>query len=269
MIDLSKQVSASLVVFHAAYRGQPPSTASKPLEWRIEQVRSLGIGVEIWLSEQRFASYSADDRTALRDLLSGVYPFTAHSDQSRWEPGKLREEIELASFLGASILVVHLGTLALEDPEPPITGITEIAAFARDHGLMLALENSGRTGIAPLRDALDLVGSAPRASGLGICIDTGHANRSQVRDGVPPAAFLQELREVVVEVHVNDNEGAADLHLPPGEGTTDWPSTLAAIRELRDDAVICLEVTSPDDPVQAIRQSVEFVRATQIRNNMK
>lgn len=258
MIDISKRLSASVTIFHAAYRGQSPQTATMPTVRCVERMLSLGMGIEVWLSE-RLKAYGQEQREALRELLAQVDPISTHSGLSSWDPDKLREEISLSASLGASVMVVHLGTLAFEDPEPPTAGIAEVAAFARDQGLTLALENSGRKSIEVLRKALPLVGDDPRSSGLGLCIDTGHANRSCSRDGITPAAFLEELREAIVEVHVNDNEGSADLHLPPGEGNIDWLAVLAAIRGLRDGSVVCLEITAPADPVVALEQARAFV----------
>ncbi len=227
----------------------------------IQKMLPLGMGIEVWLSE-RLKGYSQEQKETLRDLLAQVDPVSTHSGLSSWVPEQLREEISLSAYLGASALVVHLNTLAFEEPEPPTAGIAEVAAFARDQGLTLALENSGRKSIDVLRNALPIVGDDPRASGLGLCIDTGHANRSCTRDGITPAQFIDELRELIVEVHLNDNEGAADLHLPPGEGTIDWHAVLPAIRALPDGAVVCLEPTSPGDPVQTLERARDFLLST-------
>ncbi len=260
MVGIAKRLSASVAIFHAAYRGRRPDTAGLPVLRCVERILPLGIGVEIWLSERQFRNYTRETTAALRERLQGVEPITAHSNLSRWNPDKLRREIRLSQHLGASVLVVHRNTLGLEDAEPPTSEeLRDIAAYARDHGMVLALENSGRRGIELVRRGIDLIGADPLKTGMGVCIDTGHAHRAMLLDGAPVVDYLTEFREVTVEVHVNDNEGAADLHLPPGEGTIDWHGVIPAIRALPDRTVICLEPTSPGDPATTLAKAKDFV----------
>lgn len=260
MVDIESRIAASMAVFYASYRGTAPKTVSMPGLWSVERIIELGMGVEVWLSEHGFKPQETEKWEALRQMLRRADPVTTHTDLSSWQPGKLRDEIDMSAQLGASVLVVHCNTLGLEDAEPPGAEETRgICAFVRDHGLILALENSGRIGIGTLERALDLVGSNPAETGLGICVDTGHANRSCARDGITPAAFIEKLKDVTVEVHVNDNEGVADLHLPPGEGTIDWHVTLSAMRLLPDHAVVCIEIAAPGDPAVTLGNTRQFL----------
>ena len=101
--------------------------------------------------------------------------------------------------------------------------------FALDNGVMLALENLGKTGIISMRRSLDMIGTEPEKTGMGICIDIGHAHRSCTADGIRPEAYLKEFRDLIIELHVHDNIGDKDLHRPPGEGTIDWGPVVEAI----------------------------------------
>ena len=52
--------------------------------------------------------------------------------------------------------------------------------------------------------------------GVGITIDFGHAN---TRGLVPEFAAIADR---ATHVHIHDNHGASDEHLPLGEGTVPW-----------------------------------------------
>jgi len=255
------KVSASLSVFYMACRGVTPRTSAQPLTQCVGQIIEAGLGVELWLSEHNYAPLAPQAVEELRSLVKTAAPVTAHTNIHTWVPDELRSEITFASSLSATCLVVHPNTFGLERCETPPrpAELRDICAFAKGNGVTLALENSGRTGIGMLRRAVDAVGAAPESTGMGICIDTGHANRARAVDVVDTLAYLEEFRDLIVEVHVNDNEGVEDLHLTPGVGTLDWSALLPAIRSLPRDPVICLEITSAEDPVRALLAARDYV----------
>ena len=52
---------------------------------------------------------------------------------------------------------------------------------------------------------------------LGVCLDTGHANIA-----LGTECAIKELGSNVKELHVHDNFGKSDQHLPVGEGNINW-----------------------------------------------
>jgi sugar phosphate isomerase/epimerase len=80
--------------------------------------------------------------------------------------------------------------------------------------------------------------------GLGLALDTGHAN---LGEGV--AHETTAAGSLLATTHVHDNNGRQDSHLPPGHGTVDWaewgrtldsigyagPIVLECIKHLRED----------------------------------
>jgi len=55
----------------------------------------------------------------------------------------------------------------------------------------------------------------------------GHANTNTRVD-----EFLDKCLERVVHVHLHDNHGTKDEHLPAGQGTVDWKKVCRAIQYL-------------------------------------
>lgn len=263
MLDIAKRMSASVCIFNDPQRNWAPRDRSIPAAQRIGMLTGSGFGVEAWLT--RWNRKPLDDKTigSLVEACRSAWVVSAHTSTHTWSPEKLRDEIRLAAHLGASILVVHPNSLGFESQNepPPAQQIGDLCSFGQDHGVTLALENSGRTGIEMMRQALHHIGD-PISAGLCVCIDTGHANRSRALDGAPAEAYLEEFRDLIIEVHINDNLGDRDLHLPPGEGTIDWGNVIAAMRRLPDDAVICMEIAAPGDPVEVLRAAREFLCRT-------
>ena len=92
------------------------------------------------------------------------------------------------------------------------------------------------------RDTLEnLAGIVSRFPELKIHLDLGHAHVCNLR----PEAFFLRFPGRVAHIHVHDNDGVRDLHLPPGTGSIDWVGTLRQVRS-HYDGTITLEVFSRD-----------------------
>ena len=80
---------------------------------------------------------------------------------------------------------------------------------------------------------------------LGLHLDIGHANLLVPYNTTESilAAYGSRLRHV----HLHDNKGGgADLHMPLGSGTVDYPRAIRALKACGYDGTITLEVFTPD-----------------------
>ena len=75
--------------------------------------------------------------------------------------------------------------------------------------------------------------------GLGFHLDIGHANLN----GNKPERFIEKLHSRLRHVHLSDNNGYEDLHLPVGCGNINWEKTLKKLKEHYDET-ITLEIFS-------------------------
>ena len=126
----------------------------------------------------------------------------------------------------------------------------------------IALENMRRRPDAPNRtgmhlDELSQIISGTDPSTVGICLDTGHANISE--EGGLIAAFEQNV-ERIIHVHLNDNLGQDDLHLPLGQGNIDFEEFSRALAQSAFDGMLELEVEAPeaDDPLAFFEWNLRF-----------
>jgi len=152
------------------------------------------------------------------------------------------ECILAASRLGASVVVIHPGVNMGQNPDVPalvsrsVESIRHLAKTATANGVRVAVESlppaylGGQ--IEQLREIVDGVGS----DAVGVCLDTGHAHL-----GGDVAEWIRALGRRIIAIHLHDNDGTGDQHLPPGEGSIDWASVGDALREIGFSEPITLE----------------------------
>lgn len=76
---------------------------------------------------------------------------------------------------------------------------------------------------------------------LYLHIDIGHANLF----GRNPEQFIRKFHKKIRHIHLHDNDGDKDLHLPMGAGNIDWASLIKTLKE-HYDGTITLEIFSKD-----------------------
>jgi len=143
---------------------------------------------------------------------------------------ELRACLDTAADLGAEKAVLHASTHATE-PEwsqrrtkPRIlASVRELEAYATAHGIELCVENLPED-VFSIRTLKEILAETDAS----LTVDTGHARVSGF-SAADTAAFLDEHRERVSHIHVNDARQARDEHVPVGSGTTDFETTFAPL----------------------------------------
>ena len=109
-----------------------------------------------------------------------------------------------------------------------------------------------------MKRTLNEVGGMSDNSGLGICIDVGHANMRHQDFDDPVASYIDEFRDDLVHFHLADNHGQRDEHLVPGMGTIDWGMVCSKIAEMKFQRRCALELNT-QDAAKAAADAVEFL----------
>lgn len=132
--------------------------------------------------------------------------------------------------------------------------LAPVAAAARRAGMRVLLEHvNGRPEQFEILDGL-----FRRVPSLGFHLDVGHANLTDGR-GHAAAALLRRYGRRLGHVHLSDNRGGNDDHLPLGVGTVPWPKVAALLRRRRWRGTITLEVFCAD--VDYVAVSLRKARA--------
>lgn len=140
----------------------------------------------------------------------------------------LKNRIEMCADLGGQDVVLHATTEAARYT------LDAVEALCRRRGIRIALENLYHRGHAALLGRL-LESYDPDF--VGLCFDTGHANLN------PEAPdFLWRYRDRLISLHINDNHGRRDDHIPPFDGSVDWENFIRILGKSAYDKALCLEI---------------------------
>lgn len=233
------------------------------LEEAVQGIVSLGFGVEVWGGRgEEDPKPASDVGEKIREIASEA-PFTSvHTrfDHWTWDPNGLRWEIAFSHAVGGGVLVLHCGSLGLDDPSSraDFSLVKRLAHLARQAGVCLALENGWNT-LWALDRVLDAIGDDPGKTNLGICMDVGHAHLSKDAGRQPVRAYLERYRAQLVHLHLHDNHGETDDHLPPGRGTIDWPDLYVALEEIGYAGPAVIELHPQRDPLEELKEAREFL----------
>ncbi|HZC28349.1 MAG TPA: sugar phosphate isomerase/epimerase family protein, partial [Gaiellaceae bacterium] len=119
--------------------------------------------------------------------------------------------------------------------------VAQLTADAAARGLTLMVENLGPP-LGTVEDLRPLFAAAPE---LRFHLDVGHANLGR---GFARANRTRELLAAfgdrLAHVHLSDNLGLDDLHLPLGAGSIDWADAAAALKQAGWDGTVTLEIFS-------------------------
>lgn len=145
--------------------------------------------------------------------------------------------------IGATSVNLHPDPVTRSYPRAEVAAanvdaVAELAQAARARGLTLMIENLGPSygtpaELAPLLDA---------DPGVRFHLDVAHAHLGGDRTAELLAAFADRLSHV----HVSDNFGVDDLHLPLGAGSISWPDVVASLKRCGYAGTVTLEVFSSE-----------------------
>lgn len=94
--------------------------------------------------------------------------------------------------------------------------LVEIGKVASDCGVLACVENMIGIREFLCRYPEELLGMTEGIEGIGITVDIGHANTvGKVREFLP-------LVQKADHIHIHDNHGISDEHLPLGKGNVPW-----------------------------------------------
>jgi sugar phosphate isomerase/epimerase len=169
---------------------------------------------------------------------------------------RLTQSLEAAGLLGAQLMVVHPGfdrwrypNLAETWTRQAVELFPSLLQLAERLDCRLALENIYEETPETLTNLVDALDSP----WFGHCFDIGHW---RLFGKVPQAEWLAAIASKLLHLHLHDNRGQGDDHLPIGEGSIDFAPLLALLAERPEPPSITLEAHDPD----ALQRSLASLR---------
>lgn len=136
-----------------------------------------------------------------------------------------------------SYVMDHSRELALDSLEAMVAKATEL-------GLMMCLENMfPRTGFGvEVEDFVEIFNSFPQ---LMMTLDTGHGNIGSPRSK-RLVNLIDRFGDRIRHVHISDNFGKEDNHLPVGSGSVRFPKLIEALKKTGFDGTATFEIFTGD-----------------------
>ncbi len=226
---------------------------------RINFVLENRLHPEIFFSAEDLDTCHEKDVKDLAETLQGnELEVTLHGPFMDLSPGgidrKIREitaerflkTLEFARFLKPRMIVFHPGYEKWKFDgqtgpwlENSLQTWRPLAQMAGEMELSIALENVYEENPDPLRTLLEEVDSP----NLRFCFDTGHHH---VFGKVPLSVWFDALREHLAEVHLHDNHGGLDEHLPMGEGGFDFDQFFKLLSQFELNPIYTIEPHQED-----------------------
>jgi sugar phosphate isomerase/epimerase len=161
------------------------------------------------------------------------------------------ESLQTAKELGAEKIVVHpgyiggMGAFVMETSRRyAIESLATISQKADDIGVMLCLENMFPRYLSFVEPE-DFEPVFDQFPMLKLTLDTGHANIGDTR-GDRVIRFLKKFSHQLGHIHMSDNKGKRDDHLPVGKGNVPFEQIVKALKAIGYDETITLEIFSED-----------------------
>jgi sugar phosphate isomerase/epimerase len=191
-----------------------------------------------------------------------MYDVNLASGNESIRQNSLREYQRALTFareLRASHIVVDPGVVHLpvfnksEAIERARKSILELLLHAERYSVVLGIENIGHQGkeLFSQEEYKEFVSSFDHTL-IQCVIDTGHAHLNRWN----LAQLFQEVVGRVVAVHVNDNTGRLDNHLPIGEGTINWAELFSAWKRYEKVPDLVLEYNIKTEIEQMLEHKV-------------
>jgi len=231
--------------------------------------------IEIFLTLPHFdwrdARYVAAMHTAIKK--TGLSVCGVHAP---WMPGmdiaSLEDEerktsvmnvkmaVDLLQRLGGHILVVHPGAaLGTSDDiaaklKRSQESLSAVAKYCQERGVRIALENPPTNELGGDPERLRSLYDCLPQENIQACFDTGHAH---IAGGLE---LWRSMAKEIVYVHLHDNNGVEDQHVPPGMGRIDWEVFFQLLRESRFQGIVSLELSPIRNAVDVLLTSREWFR---------
>ena len=167
---------------------------------------------------------------------------------------ELKRAIDVAEDLPFSRMILHMGgPRDAADPrkrDAAFSSLEHLVLHAKHVGVTICVENTTSEMGEPayLRAFVE----ETRLTGLRFNFDIGHAHLADGPEDERVATSFEAMREHIASAHIHDNLGDKDSHLPPHDGSIDWPAALKLFRSLPGGEIpLTLELkekTGPDAP---------------------
>ncbi len=169
---------------------------------------------------------------------------------------EVKRALEMADVVPFRYLIQHLGVAGQEYDQrrwdSAFSSLEEIKSFAGQRGVEVLLENT-QNALSSAERLNDFL--AQTHLRLNYCFDIGHAHMA---NGIQ--AEFELMKERIRSTHIHDNDGKADQHLFPGQGSIDWSEAMRLLGSRLGQYPLLLELREPDGmehPIEEAKRAMD------------
>lgn len=181
-------------------------------------------------------------RASLEEVLASL------SEAAALQPQKIVLHPPYISGLG-----VHVPELARQYAAESLATVIK---RGRELGMILCLENMPPSAgfCSGVEDVAAVLDQYPD---IYLTLDIGHANIGHKRSK-GNLRWLDTFFERLHHLHISDNHGQTDEHLPMGSGNVDFPGLIRKLKKIKYDKTVTFEIFSED--IRQLEQSKELFK---------
>ncbi len=204
-------------------------------------------------TENMVSWYTGTGRVkSLHGNFIGVNPASSDENIAELSKEKAEESFVFASKLGAENIIFHSGAESFLRGSYIDSWAKRTADFycsmARKYGKRVFIENSQDVDPDPIYQLMRQC----EVDYVRVCLDIGHVNYSRE----PLQVWVDKLRDYIGYIHLSDNMGMFDDHLPLGDGIVHWDLVNEICKNKLDNPIITLETGDIDSTIK----SIEFLK---------
>jgi sugar phosphate isomerase/epimerase len=183
---------------------------------------------------------------------------SAEPDRRSVAVAETEQALYIARRIPVGFLVLHLG-LPRTQSASPADNSRDAARRSVDELQRVAAPLGVRIAVEVLPNELSRAGSLVHfveedleARDVGICLDFGHAHiDGEVLDAI------EIVSGHLITTHVHDNNGKADDHHVPFDGTIDWAAAMTAVQKVGYDHTLLFELAAHGSPKNTLVKAVK------------
>ena len=234
-------------------------------------LRERRLSMEIYFGTTYMDSITVPELQSIRDAIDWDCTISVHGPFLDLCPGALDTRIaaaslgrflqttEFAKILRPDVVVFHSGyekwKYAGNVPiwlEQSLKTWRAVMPLAEASGIKIAIENI----VDAEPDHLKLLADEMAHPLFGLCLDVGHR---ELFSKLTPAEWVEGMLPHIFELHLHDNLGEADDHMPIGDGRIDFGGLFDRLRMSGLEPVYTLEAHSPEDAVRSLEAIGRYI----------
>jgi len=237
----------------------------------LPMLRERRLSVELYLNSGSMDTITEADLHGLVREMDWAHTLSVHGPFMDLSPGAVDSKIAAASLeryfqlisfcriLKPEVVVLHsgyekwkyAGEVRLWLDKSRETWLKVMDA-AEGTGVKVAIENIVDEEPGHLRQLVEEVAHPM----FGMCLDVGHR---EIFSKLPIASWVTGMHPHIFELHLHDNNGDADSHLPIGSGRVDFGSLFDTLKRLSVSPVYTIEAHNAPDALASIENLSKYL----------